>query len=82
MNTTLHAAQQMNTTILNYPGFQTLPKGDKRMLLVTEAHFFDQPASPHQERKGTVQEMRTHRGLKDFLRSPLITVDVALDVPV
>jgi hypothetical protein len=35
----------MNTTILNYPGFQTLPKGVKQMLLFSEAHFFEQLAS-------------------------------------
>ncbi|HEY3855375.1 MAG TPA: hypothetical protein VGO67_13370 [Verrucomicrobiae bacterium] len=32
----------MNETILNYPGFQSLPKGAKQMLLVSEAHFFDE----------------------------------------
>ncbi len=41
----------MNTTILNYPGFQTLPKGVKKMLLVSEAYFFDEPASHRMEQK-------------------------------
>jgi hypothetical protein len=41
----------MNTTILNYPGFQTLPKGIKQMLVASEAHFFDQPASHHKEQQ-------------------------------
>jgi hypothetical protein len=36
----------MNETILNYPGFQSLPKGAKQMLLVSEAHFFLE-AVPH-----------------------------------
>jgi hypothetical protein len=36
----------MNASILNYPGFQTLPKGIKQMLLVSEAFFFAQTA-PH-----------------------------------
>lgn len=72
----------MNTTILNYPGFQTLPKGVKQMLLVSEAHFFDQPVSHHQEQKWTVQEMRGDRGSKNSLRSPLITAGVPLDVSV
>jgi hypothetical protein len=36
----------MNQTILNFPGFQNLPKGAKQMLLVSEAHFFEQ-AVPH-----------------------------------
>jgi 1,6-anhydro-N-acetylmuramate kinase len=35
----------MNSTILNYPGFQTLSKPIKRMLLVSEEHFF-QVAQP------------------------------------
>ena len=37
----------MNTTILSYPGFQSLPKGIRRMLVASEAHFFDQPAPHH-----------------------------------
>jgi hypothetical protein len=41
----------MNTTILSYPGFQTLPKGVRRMLVASEAHFFDQPASHHKEQE-------------------------------
>ena len=41
----------MNTTILNYPGFQTLPKGVKKMLAVSEAYFFDEPASHRMEQK-------------------------------
>ncbi|MGA2176407.1 MAG: hypothetical protein ABSH38_15635 [Verrucomicrobiota bacterium] len=81
MKSTFQAEQQMITTILNYPGFQTLPKGVKRMLLVTEAHFFDQPAPHHQEQKGVAQEMRSNRGLEELLRSPLIPVGIAWDVP-
>jgi len=72
MNTTLQNEEQpMNTTILNYPGFQSLPKGIKQMLLASEAHFFDQPASRHKEQKSTAQEMRTNRGLKIFLTACL-----------
>jgi hypothetical protein len=41
----------MHTTILNYPGFQALPKGIKQMLVASEEHFFDQPASHHKEQK-------------------------------
>jgi len=82
MNSTLQAELPMNTTILNYPGFQTLPKGVKQMLLVTEAHFFDQPVSHQQQQKWVPQPMRMNRGLRAFLRSPLIKVALALDVPV
>jgi hypothetical protein len=42
----------MNATILNYPGFQTLPKGAKQMLVASETYFFDQPASYREEQKG------------------------------
>jgi hypothetical protein len=42
----------MDTTILNYPGFQTLPKGVRRMLIVSEEFFFDQPASHRQDESG------------------------------
>jgi hypothetical protein len=62
----------MNTTILNYPGFQALPKGIKQMLLVSEAHFFDQPASRSREQTGRAGEMRIDRGLKVFLTGQLI----------
>jgi hypothetical protein len=43
----------MNTTIMNYPGFQTLPKGVKKMLLVSEAYFFDEPASHRKEQQAS-----------------------------
>jgi len=40
----------MNTTILNYPGFQSLPKEIKQMLVASEAHYFELPASYHRKR--------------------------------
>jgi hypothetical protein len=80
MNITLHAEQLMNTTILNYPGFQTLPKGVRQMLLVSEAYFFNEPASQHQEQKVTAR--RANRGAKDFMGISLLPADYALDVPV
>jgi hypothetical protein len=46
----------MNTSIMNYPGFQTLPKGVRQMLLVSEAHFFDQPVSHRQPQTAPAQE--------------------------
>jgi hypothetical protein len=39
----------MNTTTLNYSDFRNLPEGLKQMLLVSEAHFSDQPVSDHQD---------------------------------
>jgi hypothetical protein len=60
----------MNTTIMNYPGFQTLPKGLKQMLLVSEAHFFDQPARPPQEKRRAVQATITGRDLSVYFARP------------
>jgi hypothetical protein len=57
----------MNTTILNYPGFQNLPRGVKQMLLASEAHFFDQAAPHYKDQERVAQEMRTHRGFKVLL---------------
>jgi len=71
----------MNTTILNYPGFQTLPKGVKQMLLVSEAHFFDQPAPHYLEQKGAPREMRPKRALGAYLTRPFINVRIALEAP-
>jgi len=48
------------------------------MLLASEAHFFDQPATHHQEQNGTAQEMRTFTNLRNLLRSPLIHANIAL----
>jgi len=51
----------MNTTIINYPGFHDLPKGARQMLLVSEAHFFDQPAPPPSKQKMAFQGIRANR---------------------
>jgi hypothetical protein len=64
----------MNETILNYRGFQTLPKGVKQMLLVSEAHFFDQPASDHKEQKVLARDMSTKRGFKVLLTACLANI--------
>jgi hypothetical protein len=48
MNTTLQTEQPMNT-ILNYPGFQTLPEGLKQTLSMSEAYFGEQAASLQQD---------------------------------
>jgi hypothetical protein len=47
------------------------------MLTVSEAHFFEQPASHHKEQNGMSQEMRTNRDFKVFLTILLITVGIA-----
>jgi hypothetical protein len=69
----------MNTTILNYPGFQTLPKGIKQMLLLSEEHFFEPPAPHYVEQKVAAREMRSKRRLEDYLPRPFINVRIALE---
>jgi hypothetical protein len=54
----------MNATILNYPGFQTLPKGVKQMLLVSESYFFEQDAAPRPIQNRAVYVLRAIRGFK------------------
>jgi hypothetical protein len=61
----------MSTTILNYPGFQTLPKGVKQMLLASEAHFFDHGEPPSIARQYLTQAVRVVRGSRDFRINPL-----------
>jgi hypothetical protein len=78
MNATLHAEKPMNMTILNYPGFQTLPKGVRQMLLVSEAYFFNEPASRPPEQM--VIARRANRGNEDFMGIPLLPAEVAWDV--
>ncbi len=68
----------MNETILNYPGFQNLPKGIKQMLLVSESHFFDQSGSHHKEQDGATQEMIAKRGFRVFLTSLLFSLGIGL----
>jgi hypothetical protein len=78
MNETLHTEQPVNTTILNYPGFQTLPKGVRQMLLVSEAYFFNEPASDYRERKAV--SMRANRDLNNLMGIPSINAGIALEV--
>jgi hypothetical protein len=60
----------MNATILNYPGFQTLPKGVKQMLLVSESYFFEEGPPPSQlYRYALAPILKTNRGLKTLLQS-------------
>jgi hypothetical protein len=60
----------MNATILNYPGFQTLPKGVKQMLLVSESYFFEEGPAPRQfYRSALVPILKTNRSLKLLLQS-------------
>jgi hypothetical protein len=42
--------RNMNSITATYPGFQSLPKGVKRMLLESESYFFDEakPVPPGQ----------------------------------
>jgi hypothetical protein len=66
VKTILEKEQPMNQTILNYPGFQSLPKGVKQMLLVSEAHFFNQPARRPKWRHISMQAVSVRQGFKAF----------------
>ena len=79
MNATLHAEQPMNMTILNYPGFPALPKGVRQMLLVSEAYFFNEPASHHPKQQ--VVAKRVNRVPEDFVGIPMLPASFALEVP-
>jgi hypothetical protein len=68
----------MNTTILNYPGFQSLPKGARQMLLVSEAHFFDQSESHPAAQNTLAPEVRAGRSLRVFLTSVLVALCAVL----
>jgi hypothetical protein len=42
----MQSHQTMKLIMNTYPGFQTLPKGVKQMLLVSESFFFDEMRRP------------------------------------
>jgi len=70
MNEKLHAEETMSTTILNYPGFQSLPKGVRQMLLVSEAYFFNEPAPAHPQQE--VPSRRAGRDSLELMGIPLL----------
>jgi hypothetical protein len=78
MNETLHAEQPINTTILNYPGFQTLPKGVRQMLLVSEAYFFNEPAPDYRQQE--VAARRVNRISNECMGIPLMNAGMTLEV--
>jgi hypothetical protein len=82
MKTLIETGHQMNETILNYPGFQNLPKGVKRMLLASETHFFDQPASHCQYEKPETAVTRVHRHFTELLTGQWVKARVVLQAPV
>jgi len=42
----MQSHQTMKLIMTTYPGFQTLPKGVRQMLLVSESFFFDEMRRP------------------------------------
>jgi hypothetical protein len=70
MNATLPAGQPMNTTTLNCPGFQALPKGVRQMLLFSEDYFFNEPTIDRPAVKMVAH--RVNRGGKDFMGIPML----------
>ena len=55
------------TTISNYPDFETLPEGAKKMLLASEAHFSDQPGSPPDQCSPMKPSLRRPLTFGDFV---------------
>lgn len=78
MSTALEVELKMNTSILNYPGFQNLPKGARQMLLVSESHFFDESGSHPATQDGPPLDARANRGLKVVWTSMLIALAAVL----
>jgi hypothetical protein len=72
MNATLYAELPVNMTTLSYPGFQSLPKGVRQMLLVSESYFFNEPPPERQEQKLAVRVKRVCRSGKDFMGIPML----------
>jgi hypothetical protein len=69
----------MTTTILDYPGFQALPKGVKQMLLASESYFFDQAAPRCAAQKYLTQAVRTTRRLTNFRTNPWLVPRFSFD---
>jgi hypothetical protein len=74
VSTALQVELKMNTSILNYPGFQNLPKGARQMLLVSEAHFFDESGSHPANESLPAPEAQTRRGFKIILTGMLVAM--------
>jgi hypothetical protein len=73
--------ETMNTSILSYPGFQSLPKATRQMLLFSETHFFNEQASHPAAQKGASQELGIHRGIKYFFTQLTVPAALPWDAP-
>jgi hypothetical protein len=78
VSTALQVELKMNTSILNYPGFQNLPKGARQMLLVSEAHFFDESGSHPAMQNPPAPDARANCGFKVLLTSMLVALAAVL----
>jgi hypothetical protein len=54
------------TIAFSYPGFQALPAGVKRMLVVSESFFFDQKDAAVSPKKVSGRENRIGQNMKPF----------------
>jgi hypothetical protein len=80
MNTSSQAEQQMNTTLLNHPGFQSLPQGVKRSPLAARPHSPNPPV-PHQQRqKGAAPQTGSQLKRAQPLNRPLTFGDFVAGV--
>jgi hypothetical protein len=72
----------MNTSILNYPEFHSLPKGVRQMLLLSETHFFNQPPSHAAARKDPARQSSRPRALTLFLTHLSTNATLPLEAPI
>jgi hypothetical protein len=73
----------MDTTILNHSGFQSLPKGVRRMLVASETFFFEQPQAhrkaPEERAFPTgMIEVKTRKNVDRLVTGPYSTLFPAI----
>jgi len=54
--------QHLKSIMMTYPGFQTLPRGIKKLLLVSESFFFREAATLRSMHPGNARHLPSPRG--------------------
>jgi hypothetical protein len=73
--------ENMNTSIMNYPGFQNLPKGARQMLLFSETHFFNEDAARPAAQADAARERRSRQALRSLMTRLTIAAGIPSDAP-
>jgi hypothetical protein len=61
--------EKMRTIILTYPGYQSLPRGIKQMLVASENFYFDESKSAALNRKSKDAKIPVMSGLGNPLKA-------------